>query len=144
MADGVSINIEGLQDLNAKLLAMKNDFAAKSIVSAAYTTNKLTMDRIKDKIEQEGLVDTGLLQSSIKRKKIVYSKDGKVVILTGVDKNVKGTDSKGNARVPWRYANVLEARYGFVKKTFDENKQALVQDFVNKLQEKVKKYDKQA
>lgn len=143
MAD-VNINITGLDDLNAKLLAMKGDFAAKSIVSAAYTSNKLVEDRIKDKIEQDGLVDTGLLQSSIKRKKIVYSKDGRVVILTGVDKNVKGVDGRGNPRVPWRYANILESRYGFVKKTFDENKQALVYDFVNKLQDKVKKYDKQA
>jgi hypothetical protein len=142
MNDGIRIDIKGLDVLNKKLENMKQDFAAKSIVSSAYSANKVVQDKIKENISSNGLVDTGLLQKSITRKKIVYAKDGKVVIITGVNKKIRGTDKNGKPRVPWRYANVLEPKYKFTKDAGQSTKQQVVDSFVNKLARKIKKYEK--
>jgi hypothetical protein len=142
MADGLKVDIKGLNELQAKLEKMTQEFAAKSIVGAAYTANKPMVDAIKNNIVSNGLVDTGLLEQSISRKKIIYGKDGKVVIITGVNKSVKGVDSKGRPRVPWRYANVLEPKYKFVQNGFDESKEAVVDKFVSALESRIKKYTK--
>ena len=74
MADALKVDIKGLNELQAKLEKMSQDMAAKSIVSAAYTANKPMVDAIKNNIASNGLVDTGLLQSSITRKKIIYGR----------------------------------------------------------------------
>ena len=140
--DNVEIKITGLDELNTKLLAMQQDFAAKSIVSAAYSANKVVVDQAISNIQNDGLVDTGLLQKSITRKKIIYDKDGKVVIITGVNKNTRGTDKQGKSRVPWRYANVLEPKYHFMKNASDTTKQEVVDKFVSVLANRIKKYTK--
>lgn len=142
MADALKVDIKGLNELQIKLEKMSQDMAAKSIVSAAYTANKPMVDAIKNNIASNGLVDTGLLQSSITRKKIIYGKDGKVVIITGVNKSVKGVDRNGKPRVPWRYANVLEPKYKFVQSGFDESKNVVVDKFVSALASRIKKFEK--
>ena len=142
MADALKVDIKGLTELQIKLEKMSQDMAAKSIVSAAYTANKPMVDAIKNNIASNGLVDTGLLQSSITRKKIIYGKDGKVVIITGVNKSVKGVDRNGKPRVPWRYANVLEPKYKFVQSGFDESKNVVVDKFVSALASRIKKFEK--
>jgi hypothetical protein len=142
MADILKVDIKGLSQLQSKLDAMTQDMAAKSIVSAAYSANKQVVDAIKNNIVSNGLVDTGLLQSSIIRKKLIYGKDGTVVIITGINKNTKGVDSKGKSRVPWRYANVLEPKYKFVENGFDATKQKVVDSFVSAISRRIKKFDK--
>jgi len=142
MADALKVDIKGLNELQAKLEKMSQDMAAKSIVSAAYSANKPMVDSIKNNIASNGLVDTGLLQQSITRKKIIYGKDGKVVIITGVNKSVKGVDKNGKPRVPWRYANVLEPKYKFVQSGFDESKNIVVDKFVSALASRIKKFEK--
>lgn len=140
MADAVSIQIKGLQELDKKLQSISQEFAARSIVSAAYSANKIVVDAAIGNIQSNGLVDTGLLQSSIKRKKLIYEKDGTVVIITGVSKNVRGTDRNGRPRVPWRYANVLEPRYKFMEDAMQNNAQILTDKFVKTLESRLKKY----
>ena len=71
-----------------------------------------------------------------------YFEDGKVVIITGVNKKIRGTDKNGKPRVPWRYANVLEPKYNFTKSAGQSTKQQVVDSFVNKLARKIKKYEK--
>lgn len=142
MADPVSVEIKGLRELEQKLEKMGQEFAAKSIVASAYSANKQMVDSIKESIQNEGLVDTGLLQNSIVRKKIIYPKDGTVLIITGVNKRVRGTDRNGRPRVPWRYANVLESKFNFTQKGFDAAKQNVVDNFVNSLKRKLKKFEK--
>jgi hypothetical protein len=138
----VKIDIKGLANLQLTLDKMQEDMAAKNIVASAYSANKLMEEAIKANISSDGLIDTGLLQKSIARKKVIYAQDATVVIITGINKNVRGVDSKGNARVPWRYANVLEPKYGFVKDAFDTVKQEVVDRFVKSLKAKVKKFEK--
>ena len=140
--DSIRIDIKGLDVLTKKLENMKQDFAAKSIVSSAYSSNKIVQDQIKENITSEGLVDTGLLRDSIIRKKLIYAKDGKVVIITGVNKKVRGTYKNGKPKIPWRYANVLEGRYKFTKNAAQSTNQKVVDSFVNKLARKIKKYEK--
>jgi hypothetical protein len=142
MADAVSIQIKGLEELDKKLQSISQEFAARSIVSAAYSANKIVVDAAIGNIQSNGLVDTGLLQSSIKRKKLIYEKDGTVVIITGVSKNVRGTDRNGKPRVPWRYANVLEPRYKFMEDAMQNNAQILTDKFVKALESRLKKYTK--
>ncbi len=141
MAD-VSIQIKGLKELEQKLEKMGQEFAAKSIVASAYSANKKMQDSIKEAIQNDGLVDTGLLQSSITRKKIIYPKDGRVVIITGVNKRTRGVDRQGRPRVPWRYANVLESKYNFTKDGVEAARQSVVDSFVASLVRKIKKYEK--
>jgi hypothetical protein len=140
MPNNVSIQIKGLEELDKKLQSISQEYAARSIVSAAYSSNKIVVDAAISNIQSNGLVDTGLLQSSIKRKKLIYERDGTVVILTGVSKNVRGTDRNGKARVPWRYANVLEPRYKFMQDAMENNAQALTDKFVKTLESRLKKY----
>jgi hypothetical protein len=142
MADSVQIKIEGLAELDKKLQGMQQEFAAKSIVSAAYSANKIVQDAAVSNIQNNGLVDTGLLAKSIARKKLIYEKDGTVVIITGVNKNVKGVDGKGKPRVPWRYANVLEPKYNFMKNAMESNAQNVTDKFVKVLASRIKKYTK--
>jgi hypothetical protein len=142
MADALKVDIKGLNELQIKLEKMSQEFAAKSIVSAAYSANKPMVDSIKNNIASNGLVDTGLLQQSISRKKLIYGKDGRVVIITGVNKSVKGVDRNGKPRVPWRYANVLEPKYKFVQNGFDESKNVVVDKFVSALARRIKKFEK--
>ena len=139
MSTSINIDIKGLADLDKKLLTMKQDFSAKSIVSSAYSANKVVQDQIKENITTEGLVNTGLLRDSIIRKKLVYAKDGKVVIITGVNKKVRGTYKNGKPQVPWRYANVLEGKYKFTKNAGESSSQKVVDSFVKKLKSKIKK-----
>ena len=80
--------------------------------------------------------------SSIKRKRIVYPKDGIILVLTGVSKKVKGVDKKGKPRVPWRYANVLNPRYNITKQAFDQAKDDVANGFVKKIKNKLRKYEK--
>lgn len=141
-AISITTKVEGLKELETKLLAMGQELAAKNIVAAAYSANKVFEDAAKDNIAADGLIDTGLLQSSIKRKKIIYSKDQRIVIITGVSKNVSGVDRKGNKRVPWRYANILEPRYHFMQRAFDANKEKVVKSFVDSLLRRLKRYNK--
>lgn len=140
--DGLSIKVRGLDALTKKLDAMNQEFAARSIVASAYSANNAMVESIKGQIAGKGLVDTGLLQNSIKRKKIIYDKDGRVVIITGVSKNIKGIDRRGKPRVPWRYANVLEPKYNFVKDGFDAAKQAVTDKFIDSLKRKIRKFEK--
>lgn len=140
MADGVKINITGLSELETKLIQMGQEMGAKSIVGAAYAENKKVVDAAKANIVSSGLVDTGLLHNSVTRKRIVYPKDGTVCIITGINKGVKGVDRKGNIRVPWRYANVLEPRYNFLKNAQESTKDAVVNGFVANLERRLKKY----
>lgn len=140
MPDNIELKITGLEELDKKLQSMKQEFAAKSIVSAAYSANKAVVDQAISNIQNDGLVDTGLLMKSITRKKIIYDKDGRVVIITGVNKNVRGTDKKGRSRVPWRYANVLEPKYNFMKKAMNMQKQEVIDKFVSALANRIKKY----
>jgi hypothetical protein len=144
MADALKVDIKGLNELQAKLEKMSQDLAAKSIVSAAYSANKPMVDSIKNKIASNGLIDTGLLQQSISRKKIIYGKDGRVVIITGVNKSAKGVDRNGKPRVPWRYANVLEPKYKFVQNGFDESKGVVVDKFVSAIASRIKKFEKKS
>jgi len=141
MAD-VSIQIKGLKELEQKLEKMGQEMAAKSIVASAYSANKKMEESIKEAIQNDGLVDTGLLQSSITRKKIIYPKDGRVVIITGVNKRTRGVDRQGRPRVPWRYANVLESKYNFTKDGVEAARQSVVDSFVASLARKIKKYEK--
>ena len=59
MSTSINIDIKGLADLDKKLMTMKQDFSAKSIVSSAYSSNKVVQDQIKENITTEGLVSTG-------------------------------------------------------------------------------------
>lgn len=140
--NGVEIKISGLEELDKKLQGMSQEFAAKSIVGAAYTANKEVVDAIRSNIISDGLVDTGLLGKSITRKKIIYPKDSTVVIMTGVSKSVKGVDKQGRARVPWRYASILENRYNFTKNAFEGIKQNVVDKFIKSLQSRIKRFEK--
>jgi hypothetical protein len=140
MADSVQIKVTGLQELETKLLQMGQELAAKNIVPAAYSENKKVVDAAKSNIVSGGLVDTGLLHNSITRKKIIYGKDGKVVIITGINKSVKGVDKKGRPRVPWRYANVLEPKFHFMEKAQESTKDAVVNGFVSNLEKRIKKF----
>ena len=140
--DGISVDIKGLAALDQKLQKMSQEFAAKSIVGSAYSANKEMEDAIKNSISSKGLIDTGLLQGSITRKRIIYQKDGRVVVITGVNKKVRGVDRNGRPRVPWRYANVLEGKYNFTKDAFDAASPAVVDKFVSSLKSKIKKYEK--
>lgn len=142
MPDSIQLKISGLEELDKKLQDMKQEFAAKSIVSAAYSANKVVVDQAVSNIETEGLVDTGLLKKSISRKKLIYDKDGRVVILTGVNKNTRGTDKNGKPRIPHKYANVLEPKYHFMKNALLQTKQQVVDNFVNALASRIKKYSK--
>jgi hypothetical protein len=138
----VEINVRGLKDLIVTLDKMAEEVAAKNIVGSAYSANKVVEDSIKSNIDSNALVDTGLLRKSIRRKKLIYAKDGTVVILTGVNKNVRGVDKKGKARVPWRYANILENKFNFTKNGFEQSKDAVVDKFIKSLKAKVRKFIK--
>jgi hypothetical protein len=140
MADGVTVTISGLAELENKLIAMGQQLGAKAIVGAAYSENKKVVDAAKANIVSDGLVDTGLLHNSIKRKKIIYANDGVVCIITGVDKGVKGVDRKGNKRVPWRYANVLEPKFHFMERAQETTQTSVVNGFVSNLERRIKRF----
>lgn len=138
----VKIDVKGLPELQAKLAALGNEFAAKSIISSAYTAMRPVVESAKANIVSDGLVDTGLLHNSISRKKVIYPKDGTVVVLVGVNKGVKGTDKRGNPRVPWRYAPILENKYGFMSKALEQNRDGVVQNFVAALERRIRRHTK--
>jgi len=138
----VQIDIKGLKELQITLDKMSQEVAAKNIVGSAYSANKAMEDAIKANIVSDGLVDTGLLQKSITRKKVIYPRDGRVLIITGVNKKTRGLDKNGKLRVPWRYANALEPKYKFVKDGFDTAKQDVVENFIKSLKAKVRKFIK--
>lgn len=142
MADELKVSITGLAELEKKLLSMGQEFGVKALASSAYSANKTFQDAIKNEIQAQGLVDTGLLQKSITRKRIVYAQNGKLVVITGVSKNTRGLDSKGNRRIPWKYANILEGKFNFTQNAFNAVKDKVVEDFIKVLERKIKKFEK--
>ena len=142
MASDFSYKIDGLEELQNRLSAMGQEMAAKSIVGAAYSSNKQMLDAIQSTIVSNGSVDTGLLRDSITRKKLIYDKSGRVVIITGVNKSVKGVDSKGRPRVPWRYAHLVEKTKPFMKPACERVRQAVIDEFIIHLLKKIKRFEK--
>jgi len=140
--DSITTKIDGLEDLERRLIGMGQVAAAKAIVGGAFNVNRLTVNAIQAQLESNGSIDTGLLKDSIKRKKIVYDKSGTVVIITGVSKSVKGVDSRGKPRVPWRYAHVVESKKPFMKQGFDSVKQQVIDEFIIYLLKKIKRFEK--
>lgn len=142
MADKVTITLNGIPELVTKLKAMGQEMAAKNIVAGAFNANKIVVEAAKEQLLVNDSIDTGLLRDSIIRKRIVYAKDGTVVIITGVNKATKGLDAKGRARIPWRYAHIVEKRKSFMKASFDVVKGNVTTNFINFLEKKIKKYTK--
>lgn len=138
MSSAVTIKIDGLEELQAKLLAMGQDVAAKNIVAGAYNATKPVMDLAKVYAPQ----DTGLLRESVTRKKLIYSKSGTVVVLIGVNKKTAGVDRKGMARVPWRYAHIIEKRDPFIEDAIEATKDDVVQRFKAFLERRIAKFYK--
>jgi hypothetical protein len=137
-----AFKIEGFAELQDRLAKMGDAVAAKRIVGAAYKTNQQFVDAIRDQIAANGSVDTGLLRDSIQRKKLVYDREGNVVILTGVSKSVAGTDANGNPRVPWKYAHIVDAKKPFLKPAFESAKQSVLDEFIIYLLKAVKRFEK--
>jgi HK97 gp10 family phage protein len=137
-----TFKIEGLAELTNRLDAMGNEMAAKALVGSAYSATKVIVESARSNLESNGSVDTGLLRDSITRKKLIYDKDGRVVIITGVSKSVKGTDSKGRPRVPWRYAHLVEAKQPFLVPAFDATKQQVLDEMIVMLLKKIKKFER--
>ena len=140
--NNVTVKIEGLDELQRKLKALGDEFAAKALVGAAFSANKVLQDAAKENIVSAGAYDTGLLYKSIRRKKIVYDQSGTIVIMTGVDKNVKGEDADGRTRIPSRYAHLVHEHKPFMQDAYDKTKQAVVDAFVNHLKQKIAKHVK--
>lgn len=136
----VSVKINGLEELNRRLQSMKQEFAAKSLVSAAYAANKAMSDGIKNEIGSMGLVDTGLLMTSIGRRKRVYPRDGRIFVASGVKTSTKGVDRSGRPRVPRKYVHILEKRYGFTKSAYEKNREAVVDEFTKTLKNRIDRY----
>jgi hypothetical protein len=140
--ESIKINIRGVAKLQQKFAEMSKDMQPSALIQAAYSANKVLEDAIKVNIEGDGLVDTGTLLKSVTRKKIVYAKDGKIVIITGINRRTKG-EKNGKKRVPWRYANALEPKYNFVKDAAKESKDAVVNGFIKKVRTKVNKFNRE-
>lgn len=142
MADSFTFKIDGLQELQDRLAQMGDEIAAKNIVSSAFNANKIMVEAVRDKIESNGSVDTGLLRDSISRKRLIYDKDGVVVILTGVNKATKGVDKYGKPRVPWRYAHIVEKEKPFMRPAFESVKQQVLDEFIVNMLKKVKRFER--
>lgn len=142
MAVKVSIKVDGLPQLQSQLIALGNEFAAKAVISTAYTAMKPVVDSAKSNIVESGLVDTGLLHNSISRKKVIFPKDGTVVVMVGVNKAVRGVDRYGKSRVPWRYSPILEEKYHFMARALEQNKDEVVNRFITGLDRKIRKHTK--
>jgi hypothetical protein len=142
MATETTVKITGMEDLEKKLLAIGQDFAAKSLVSAAMTANKPLEDNIRTMIAANDSIDTGTLYSSIARKRKVYDKSGTIVVITGVSTGVIGYDAKGNVRIPAKYAHLVEKHKSFMKTAYDVTKETVVEKFVESLRRKIDRYNK--
>lgn len=136
------IKITGLAELEKKLSEMDNDLAAKNLVGASYTANRVVEQRAKENILSAGWYDTGLLYKSVKRKKKIYRNGMVLTILTGIDRNAKGVDKDGKPRVPWRYANVLQGKTGFMSEALESQKETLLEKFKAELLRRIKKFTK--
>lgn len=136
----MNVKIDGLEELERKLLSMGQDFAAKSLVAGAYSSAKSLQDSARNNILGSGAYDTGLLWKSIQRKKIVYDASGTVVVITGVSNSVKGTDKKGKKRIPSKYAHIVHLHKPFMLEAYKESKQQVVDDFVSVLKDKIKNH----
>ena len=142
MADTFEFKLEGFQELQDRLSKLQVETAAKNIVQSAFAANRYMADAMKDRISANGSVDTGLLRDSIVRKRIIYDKQGTIVIITGVSKSTKGVDQFGNPRVPWRYAHLVDAKLPFVQPAFDSSKQLVLDEFIINILKKVKRFEK--
>ena len=119
---------------------MGQDAAAKAIVGGAFNSAGIIANKMKENIVSAGAYDTGLLYKSISRKRVIYDRDGVVNIITGVSKSVKGVDSHGRPRVPYKYAHIVEKHKPFAHDAGESTKQEVVDNFVNYLENKIKKY----
>lgn len=141
MADE-EIRIEGLDELEKKLLKLGQETGARALVSSAYSANKKIQDSVKATLASDGSVDTGLLKKSIRRKKVIYADDDTVLIITGVSRNVRGTDADGSPRVPWRYAHIVQKFTKFMTRGMESAKMETISQFKKSLERKIKKYTK--
>jgi len=140
MSDGVTVKVEGLDELERKLLALGQEMGAKALVEGSYGAAKVIQDKMKENIVSAGAYDTGLLYKSISRKRVIYAKDGTVSIITGVSKATKGVDKDGKLRVPWRYAHLVEANKPFAKDAGESTRKTVVARFTEVLLKKIKRY----
>lgn len=143
MSDTTTVKVEGLAELEQKLLAMGQEMGAKAIVAGAYNTAGIIQTRMKSNILSAGLYDSGTLYKAVTRKRIIYDKDGTVVVITGISKNVRGVDDKGHPRVPWRYAPIIEKKYApFAQDAYEATKDQVVGHFTSYLENKLKRFTK--
>ena len=140
MPDNIDIKIQGIPELQWKLLAMQKDLAARAISSSVYTACKIFEDAIKSEISTIPLVDTFSLYKSITRKRVIYPQSNTIVIITGVSKNFIGPTIRGKPRIPYKYAPIWEHRLGFVEDVADTKSDSVKKKVISDLKDRIKKY----
>ena len=142
MADNIDIKIQGIPELQAKLLAMQQDIAARAISTSVYTACKIFEDEIKTSILTIPLIDTYSLYKSIIRKRVIYENSNTVVVITGVSKDFVGPTVNGKPRIPKRYAPIWEHRLGFVAEVADKKTETVRKKVISDLKARINKYTK--
>ncbi len=149
-----SFEVQGLAELDAKLAELDNATAGKALFSAlnAGATPMVKAAKAKAAIAahqhnmQYGggyvVVDPGLLKSSIKKRRLTK---GEHAIAVEQGAAVAVYIGKGNGGLYPRYWHFLEdgtakmAAVPFLRPAFDENKEAAVQAFADKLKKNIDK-----
>jgi hypothetical protein len=136
MPNVVRVKITGQKELANKMKAASKAMAATAVIGAAYQANLATEEAIKSQIVSKGLVDTGALRDSIKRKRITYPTSATVVVVTGISSNAIRTTTVGGKSVVQpvpKYGGALDKRFKFIQAAYNASKLTVEQNFVKSL-----------
>lgn len=134
--NNISLSVTGLKEYTEALKRVSEDVAAKAIVNGAYSATKPIIDKASATVPK----DTGLLSQSITRKKLIYAKQGTVVIVAGAGSKTEGLDRWGKKRKPYKYVHIVERRTNFMVQAIASTAQSCIKRFESYLKRKLKKY----
>jgi HK97 gp10 family phage protein len=135
----VDVKITGMEECIKRLEKLSQEFAAKTLVSATYTSMQPMEKKAEQLLVSKGAVRTGTLKKSISRKKIVRAKDQTVTIMVGINKSTKGVDPKGRKVWPVKYAHLVEAKKPFMREAYDQTAQEVLTKYIRVLERKLNK-----
>jgi HK97 gp10 family phage protein len=141
----MSAEIEGLEDLIKNLHTLPERTARKVVRSAVNTALTPSLRAAREHAPEE----SGTLKLSLAKKVKTYTDNNVIVGIIGPDKGVS-SEFKGEKRVPWRYAHLVESGHideagnfvpgkPFMRPAYDETESQMVSIMEDKVGKGIEK-----
>lgn len=146
MSDGVIIKVEGLKDLEKRMMTLRDEVAGRALQSALGSAAKVVVDEVKKNVPESAVseyklysgnhVSRGWLRNQVIGKRVKESDSSAQNVITFKDKK--------NSFF-WRFLEFGTSKMKakpFMRRSFEDSKQAALDRFMERLKQNIDKAKK--